>query len=184
MTTEEKQYFREDYLIKNNIDLPYIFHLKQPRIIKTLIYKIIDEYEYKFQNYQIVLKGLLIQLFAYILRDYRLGKIKNHHVNVRVLDELVEYMIENLENALSLEDLAECSGIGKWELNHVFKEGYLITPMKFYNNLRLARAKNLIMFSGLSIKQVAYKMNYDTPQTFSRWFKNLDKKSPVFYKQN
>ncbi|MBI9008518.1 MAG: AraC family transcriptional regulator [Tenericutes bacterium] len=180
----EKNYFREDYLSKNSIDLPYVFHLKQSRIVKTLIYKIIDEYEYKFQNYQIVLKGLLIQLFAYILRDYRLGQIKNHHVNVGLLDELVEYMVENSENSLTLDDFVDFSGIGKWELNHVFKEGYLITPMRYYNNLRLSKAKNLIMFSGLSIKQVAYKMNFDSPQTFSRWFKNLDEHPPVFYKQN
>jgi AraC-like DNA-binding protein len=183
MNYEEKHYFREDYLSKNDIDLPYVFHLKQSRIIKTLMYKIIDEYEYKFQNYKIVLKGLLIQLFAYILRDYRLGQIKNHDVNVRVLDDLVEYMIENSENALTLSDFVEFSGLGKWELNHVFKEGYLITPKRYYNNLRLSRAKNLIMFSGLSIKQVAYKMNFDSPQTFSRWFKNLDENAPVYYKQ-
>jgi AraC-like DNA-binding protein len=183
MTNEELSYFREDYIKANEIDLPYIFHLKQPRIIKTIIYKIIDEYEYKFQNYQVILKGLLIQLFGYILRDYRLGQIKNHDVNIGLLDELIEYMVENTENSLSLDDFVEFSGLTKWELNHVFKEGHLITPMKYYNNLRVARAKNLIMFSGLSVKQVAYKMNFDSPQTFSRWFKNLDTNPPIFYKQ-
>ena len=183
MTNKEKDYFREDYIRKNYPDLPYIFHLKQPQIVKMMIYKIIDEYEYKFHNYDVVLKGLIIQLFAYILRDYKLGKVRNHEVNIDVLENLIEYMIENTQNALDLDDLVEYSGIGKWELNHIFKEAHSITPMKYYNNLRLTRAKNLIMFSGLSIKQVAYKMNFDAPQTFSRWFKNLDNKSPNYYKQ-
>jgi hypothetical protein len=26
-------------------------------------------------------------------------------------------------------------------------------------------------------------MNFDSPQTFSRWFKNLDTNPPIFYKQ-
>ena len=183
MTKEEKNYFREDFFKKNYPDIPYIFHLKQPRIIKTILFKIIDEYEYKFQHHDVILKGLLIQLFAYILRDYKLGMVKNHEVNIDVLENLIEYMIENTENALTLDDLVDYSGVGKWELNHIFKEAHSITPMKYYNNLRLTRAKNLIMFSGLSIKQVSYKMNFDSPQTFSRWFKNLDLKSPNFYKQ-
>jgi AraC-like DNA-binding protein len=182
MTGNDKMHFRQDFLKRNGIDIPYVFSLKEPKIIKTIIYKIISEFEYGFIEYDLMLKGLLIELFASILRDYRLGQIDNHTDDSKKIEKLTEYMVENVENSLTLEELVEFTDINKWDLNHTFKKIYSTTPIRYYNLLRVAKSKNLIMYSGLSIKQVGYKMGFDTPQTFSRWFKNLDGKSPVEYK--
>ena len=48
----------------------------------------------------------------------------------------------------------------------------------------LKRAKELIQFSDLQIQEIADIMGFESPQSFTRWFKGLDGHSPVHYRNN
>lgn len=56
--------------------------------------------------------------------------------------------------------------------------------MKFYNKIKLLRAIDLLKYSFYSINEIGEKMGFNDPQTFSRWFKNLDGNYPSFYRKN
>ena len=183
MSREDIARFRDDYLEKNNIEIPFVFHLKQPKIIRTLLFKIIDEYEYGFYESTKILKGLLMQLYAHILRDYKLTVNEIENKDRDLIEFIVSYMVENMDNSISLDELVYYSKLDKWTLNQIFKKVYNLTPMKYYNSLRINRARNLVMYSGLNIKQITYLMKFDSPQTFSRWFKRNDGKHPSSYKR-
>ena len=47
MSDFELKLFREDFFEANNIDMPYILHLKNPVVIKNMFYQIIDEFEHQ-----------------------------------------------------------------------------------------------------------------------------------------
>ena len=57
-----------------------------------------------------------------------------------------------------------------------------MSPHKYISITRLKRAKELIQFTDLQIQEIARKMNFESPQAFTRWFKNLDGKSPNYYR--
>ncbi|MBN2503824.1 MAG: AraC family transcriptional regulator [Bacilli bacterium] len=183
MTPKERTWFREDFFKANKIDLPYVFKLKEPFIIRDLLFRLIDEYEHKLPFSGYMLQGLLLELLSAVLRDYRLGKAENSHPYAKELDNLVRYMSEHVDQNLTLDDLTDFSSFSKWNLIHVFKSYYNMTPMKYFNHLKYNRAKNLLLYSHMTVKEITYKMHFDSPQTFSRWFKNQDGKSPIFYRR-
>ena len=56
-------------------------------------------------------------------------------------------------------------------------------PEKFFEKYRLLHAKTLLEIENKSVKEVAYEMEFDSPQSFTRWFKNLDENNPTFYRK-
>ncbi|MDD3106260.1 MAG: AraC family transcriptional regulator [Bacilli bacterium] len=183
MNQKELTLFREDFYKSNQIDIPYVFPLKEPSIIRSLLFRLIDEYTYKLPYSDLMKQGTLAELVAAILRDYHLGKVESYSPYYKELNELTIYMVENVDLNLTLDDLADHSQLGKWNLIQTFKRYYNTTPMKYFTRLRYNRTKNLLQYSNLSIKEITYKMNFESPQSFSRWFKMMDGNPPGFYQK-
>ena len=181
MSDKELALFRKNYLKENDIDLPYVFKLREPTIVRTLLYQIIDEYTFKMNSSDIIIQGLMTQLIGAVIRDYHLGQIEKESMYSQELNSLIIFMSENVENNLSLDDLSGVSNLSKWHLIQLFKKHYNVTPMNYLGRLKYDRAIYLLKYSNLSIKEIAYKMNFESPQSFSRWFKNLDGKAPIIH---
>ncbi|MFP4177512.1 MAG: AraC family transcriptional regulator [Acholeplasmataceae bacterium] len=181
MTERELSYFREDYYAANGLDIPDVIRLRNPYRVKELLDQIIDEFTYKVNYSGYYLQGLVTQLFATILRDYHLGIADANSPYSHELDDLIVFMSEHVNENLSLDDLAREAGMGKWNLNHLFKQRYNITPIRYFNRLKYNQAKRCLQFTSKTIKEVAYTMGFDSPQSFSRWFKAMDNRTPGYY---
>jgi len=90
--------------------------------------------------------------------------------------------MEHLEHNFTLQELAKIANMTPWSLIQTFNKLYNTSPKKYFDKFRLIHAKNLLQYSNYSVKEVAYQLEFESPQTFSRWFKNIDGKSPSYYK--
>jgi len=181
MTPHQLTFFRENYFAENNIVIPYVIKLKEPYIVRGILFRLIDEYTYKPPYADFALQGTLCELIGAILRDFHLGQNLSGSPYAKDLNHLVIYMSEHVESNLSLEDLAEVARLSKWNLIRWFKNYYDATPVQYLNRLRYNHAKKMLQYSFCSVKEVAYQMNFDSPQAFSRWFKALDGNPPAYY---
>ncbi len=181
MTEEELSYFREDFYKANSINMPYIIHPKNPLEIKELLFKIIDEFTYKNAFSSLTLKGLMYELIATVLRENE--QINNPDLMAGRINELISYMNANVDKNITLDNLSEMMGVSKWKLIRKFNDYYHTTPINYYNKIRHLRAKDLLLNSLIPINKIAEMMNFDEPQTFSRWFKNLDGNYPSYYRK-
>ena len=182
MNEYEKSLFRENFYQKNNIDIPYIIHLKNPLSIKNLLFKIIDEYEHNRHFKEIALQGMMTELISLVFRENE--DVKEKDDTSRQLNEIITYMSENVDKNLALQDFADKFKVSQWVLIQNFNKHYGCSPMKFYNKIKLLRAIDLLKYSFYSINEIGEKMGFNDPQTFSRWFKNLDGNYPSFYRKN
>ena len=92
-------------------------------------------------------------------------------------------MITNINHNFKLEEMADIAKTSVWNLIQAFNKLYGVTPKKYFEKYRLLHAKTLIEIENKSVKEVAYEMEFDSPQTFTRWFKNLDGSNPTSYKK-
>jgi len=53
----------------------------------------------------------------------------------------------------------------------LFKEYTGISPAMYQQDLRLQRAKEMLSTTNLSIKEIAYRLNFESPDYFSCKFK-------------
>lgn len=80
------------------------------------------------------------------------------------------FMYRNLHCQLSIKDLAAQCNISPSRFAHWFKEKEGIAPIKYLENMRIEKAKELLSFTGLQISEIAEATGYQDPQYFSRVF--------------
>jgi AraC-like DNA-binding protein len=78
---------------------------------------------------------------------------------------------ESLELPLTIQQVAEDMGVSYSNFRKLFKEHTGISPAVYQQDLRLQRAKELLSTTNMSIKEIAYRLNFESPDYFSAKFK-------------
>ncbi len=72
---------------------------------------------------------------------------------------------------LSLDQLAERFGVSKYHFIRLFRRYAGVTPMQYFQQLRLQKACRLLSARQLTVAQIADQLGYSSPYHFSRSFK-------------
>jgi AraC-like DNA-binding protein len=114
------------------------------------------------------------------LRQYReINSIKE----ADVVQKSILYMKDNLENQIVLQNIADYAGYSTSRFTTLFTERTHYSPMDYYNHLKIQRACSLLQFSGLKIKEIAFRLGYCDPFHFSRAFKQKMEITPKEYRK-
>jgi AraC-like DNA-binding protein len=87
-------------------------------------------------------------------------------------------MKERLDSPLDLDEIARVAVMSKYHLVRVFDEVTGTTPHHFLACLRVQRAKELLLRTGLPITAVCLEVGYNSLGTFSKTFSELVGVSP------
>ena len=95
-----------------------------------------------------------------------------------LLGEILEYIGQNLSEQITLGDLAQRFHMNYTYLSELFSEAAGVGFAKYLTNLRMERAKELIVSSALSLTEIALTVGYSNYQHFSASFKRAHGLSP------
>lgn len=180
MSETELSYFRPNFLKESGLNLPYMVHSSNPSFVRNLILMIINEYTFSDPLRELKMEGILKTIIGLYISD-SLGYVdENESFDTASL--ITRYMSENVANNLNLRDFELKSNLSSWQLNNLFNKSFNMTPKKYYDELRIKYAKNLLRNSFKTVKEISILMNFEDPQTFSRWFYNIDGRYPTQYK--
>lgn len=104
-----------------------------------------------------------------------------HQVDVRIR-QTMDHIVRHLDRKLTLDDLAEVSGLSVSRLGHRFREVVGVPPMEYVEKQRIERAKQLLTMTSLSVKEVSRQVGYETQFYFSLRFKKQTGKSPKHFR--
>ncbi len=90
----------------------------------------------------------------------------------------VELMRNNIEEPLSLEEIACYANLSRRQLERQFNRYLMVTPSKYYIELRLKQAKRLLLQSSIPVIQVAVACGFVSSAHFSNTFRKLFGISP------
>lgn len=94
------------------------------------------------------------------------------------IHEAIAYIEQNFHNDISVEDIADNSGLNRSYFGKIFKESIGRTPQEFLLNYRMMKATELLKLTGKSIGDISNAVGYDNPLHFSRAFKKIYGVSP------
>lgn len=106
-----------------------------------------------------------------LLLSYQISQKKLDVRDIRII-KAIEILSNNLNKNFDIDYVAKKVGLSPSRLAHLFKEVVGETPMNFRESIRLNYAKQLIIGTNMSIKQIAEAINYDCPFHFSKRFKS------------
>jgi len=98
------------------------------------------------------------------------------------LEVLNSYMRENLEQRLTLEQLAELAGLSPAHFATRYRERTGISPIQHFLRLKVERSCQLLDSTTLPFAAISRQLGYDDAYYFSRLFKKIMGKSPRDYR--
>lgn len=94
-----------------------------------------------------------------------------------------DFMRHHLNEDLSLESLAEQTGLSAYHFARLFRQATGESPHQFVLHQRLVRAKLLLKDSDLPLAEIALEVGFANQSHFSRVFKNYLGLTPRAYRQ-
>lgn len=96
----------------------------------------------------------------------------------RALVEVSALMESNIEEPLSLDELARLASLSQRHLQRMFRQALNVTPMNYYLSLRLKRARTLLLQTEMSIMSITVACGFQSSCHFSKSYRSLYGYSP------
>ena len=87
------------------------------------------------------------------------------------LARVIEIMESHIEDPISPSDLAEAVDMSTRQLERLFRRYLKRSPKRYYMELRLERARNLLMQTDMSVINVALAAGFTSPSHFSKCYR-------------
>ena len=97
--------------------------------------------------------------------------------NNRVL-EIIEQMESHISEPLELVDIAENIGLSRRQVERLFRQEMGRSPARYYLEIRLDRARHLLVQSTMPIVEVAVACGFVSASHFSKCYRELYERSP------
>ena len=101
------------------------------------------------------------------------SKVKDYYIK-----EALAYIEHNYMNDISVESIAESSGLNRSYFGKIFKESVGKSPQEFLINYRMIKAAELLRRTRYSINEIGCAVGYPNQLHFSRAFKSVYGVSP------
>ena len=99
------------------------------------------------------------------------------------LIEAAALMEANIEEPLSLDEIASLVGVSRRQIERLFKRYVGQVPTRYYLDMRLRRARELLLQTAMSIMEIAVACGFQSPPHFSKCYRNLFGHSPSAERQ-
>jgi AraC family transcriptional regulator len=152
---------------------PVLFSEKLKSTTSSLISELLEEAPGK----EIVLRALVEQTLVHLLRNYastrRSDELELSRVGLvdRRIRRSVELMHAQLDQDLSLKELAAASYLSTFHFSRIFKKITGATPHNYLAAMRATRAQILLAETDMSITEVGSRVGYLSGSHFTKAFR-------------
>lgn len=125
----------------------------------------------------------LLSLLRPFLKCCRSNQPEKRQQQLIRLTPALSFIEEHLAEPLRLQDLAARMSLNPVYFSNLFSGAMEVSPIQYLNHRRIIRAKELLLISPLSIKEIAAKTGFEDPLYFSRVFQKQEGMAPLHYRQ-
>jgi len=127
------------------------------------------------------LSGIVFNILGLVL-----SVSKNKIFEVGDVDQKIEHakiiMNENIYKNIDPEELANKLNISYSWFRKVFKDYTGYAPAKYFQELKLCKAKQLLVGTSHSVKEISFMLNYNSTEHFFSLFKKITGYTPLEYR--
>ena len=124
-------------------------------------------------------------LLSHFLASMRyLGQFRRAKASAEkdIVEQAIHYMRENIENRITLAEVLRYVGYSQSHFSTVFKKKTGMSPLSYFNRLKVEHACKLLKTTDLKVNMICYKVGIEDPLYFSRLFSKVMGMSPTDYR--
>lgn len=134
------------------------------------------------------LEELIIQLFRKKVTHCGASQLQSSVTRSRfdnnIAAAIMDLLRKHTYGNLTIEEITQQLGYGKTYISTVFKKVYGVSIMTCYTELKIKEAKYLIRDHRMSIAEISEKLGFNSPQYFSKRFRQFVHMSPKQYESS
>jgi AraC-like DNA-binding protein len=160
---------------------PVLYVGFQESLLK-LFFEIIQQVKDEKTGHQQVSAANTILMLSKILSVVRNQEFAGKTIE-RNIRKACMYFRENLNVNVNIEKLATDLNVGYSYFRQMFRKYTGISPSQYHLSLRIQKAKDLLVSTDQSFKEIAIDLGFETYFYFSRIFKDKTGKSPMEFRK-
>ena len=121
----------------------------------------------------------IIKIYVETLRN----KLALPERDMEIFENMINYMQENLDKPITIDELSKITHIESTYLIRKFKKAYGIPPLSYFSNIRYHKAVEMLISTNESIENIAKSVGINDVAYFSRWFRKNCDMSPTEYRK-
>ena len=144
--------------------------------------KIFDLIKKEKPGFQQIASGMIIKLFGYIISFEKQKGFSGRKIE-QIIETIRFEIRKNPEQELNLTMLAKQHNVSYSYFRKMFKKYTGVSPGQYHLQLRIMRAKELLISTDKSIKEISYELGFQSIFYFSNLFKRKTGISPSNFKK-
>lgn len=128
------------------------------------------------------LSGIAMHIIGFVLSTAQNKLYEEMDNAAQKIESAKVVMQENIFKEIDAEVLSAKLGLSYSWFRKVFKEYTGYSPAKYFQELKLRKAKQLLIESELSVKEICYQLNYTSAEHFFTVFKKQTGYTPMEYR--
>lgn len=110
-------------------------------------------------------------------------QVKSQKKSASYIEQCKNIIGQNINNEITVEEIAEKIGINRSYLSRKFAEQVGISISRYIIMVRLEAAENMLKYSDLSIQQISEYLNFSSQSYFGSMFKEKNGVTPSMYRK-
>lgn len=147
----------------------------------NLFIEIINIAKVEKAGYQPLISGMVLHILGHIYSHSREDKFEDGEI-AQLVNKARLIFRTNTEEKLSPKDVANELHLSYSRFRKLFKEYTGMAPGQFQIQLKIQKAKELLMDPDKTVKEIAYELNFESNFYFSKLFKEKTGVTPGQYR--
>ncbi len=161
-------------LLNHRVEIRNVFQVRDP-VIEHIVQTLLAELDRKVHPVQVlIVDSMSTALAAHMLRSYNaldvVASPQERSLSQLEITRLTEYIEDNLDRTITLEELAGLVNVSRFHFSRLFKRCIGRTAISFVEQCRIRRAQSLITETSLPLAEIALTVGFADQSHFTRRF--------------
>ncbi|MBS1662811.1 MAG: AraC family transcriptional regulator [Bacteroidetes bacterium] len=170
---------RQNFIARENA----VVEIGLQETIVQLFLTILDKAKAERAGYQPVVSGIVMYLLGEIYSLTKLQRFDASDGTEAIINKARVIFRKNIDQAISMEQLAADLNVSYAWFRKAFKTYTGIAPNQYFLQLKIEKAKMLLLDQSKTIKEIAFSLNFESAFYFSKLFKEKIGVSPEVYRK-
>ncbi|MDP4133743.1 MAG: AraC family transcriptional regulator [Bacillota bacterium] len=173
----------ESILERLNFGNDSILYIGRNKLYEETFLRMTREYHLKQYMYNFFCSSMLLELLCIISRSLESRRNNVTFQNEQRINEACRIIYENYNKNISVNNLAAMSFLSVSRFSHLFEKITGFPPITFMANIRIEKAREMLLLSDMTISEIALTTGYSNQNYFCRIFKKKIGYSPTEYRR-
>lgn len=176
--------------IENGFVSNFVFseiYNEKDALIQQIGLTLLEEAKAESPTGRLYADSLIQTLILHLLKNYSTASAVRENLNGGLsgyrLRRVTEFINENLEEDLSLAEIAEIAGLSQFHFARAFRKSTGLTPQNYLMQQRIERAKVLLAKDELPIVEVSLRTGFKNQSHFTTLFRKFTKFTPKMWRE-